>query len=132
MKEPTQVPDRRFCSTHSSPCMQWAHVNARPCKCASAWISAAACASVAPTIELWALGILPLSRATVEQGAYRPESENSGLFLRALMEIGRMLPAKPLTGGQQLGRFAEQILQLAVSKPFAVRSPARPRTGRAR
>ena len=66
MNEPTQVPDRRFCSTHSNAYKQCEQVNARPC-------SASACESVpermAPEPEkLWTLDIgastLADSRAT--------------------------------------------------------------------
>jgi hypothetical protein len=39
-----------------------------------------------------------------EQGVCRSEFLISGLFLKGLIAIGRILAAKLLTGGQQLGR----------------------------
>jgi hypothetical protein len=40
----------------------------------------------------------------LSKGRARTEYTNSGVILRVRSAIGRILAAKPLTGGQQLGR----------------------------
>src|SRR5215831_18838239 len=112
MKEPTQVPERRFCSTHSRLCMQCAQVKARPCTCASACISAAVWAPDVVPIELWALGILLTPAQALSKGYAAAKTFRSGLFLKVSWSIGQNRPAKELATSQFLGRFYPSVALL--------------------